>query len=139
MRIIYASEICKPPEVVFPWIAEPDQAMQWQANVKAAEILIHKPGVVGTTFKEEIEEAGNRLEMRGVITKFVKDQVVAFHLQSKNHEVEVSYSLEEVNETTRVTVDARIKWKFPLNLLSLFIGRKMKTGISEQLKQKSWN
>ncbi len=134
MRIIYENEILKPPEVVFPWIAEPHKAMQWQKNVKGAEIIINKPEVVGTTFKEEIEEGGNSLEMRGVITRFIKDQIIAFHLESKMHEVDVSYSLEGVNKTTRVTVDARINWKFPINLLSIFIGRKMKRGIAEQLK-----
>ena len=90
--------------------------------------------MVGTTFKEEIEEDGKSLEMRGVITKFVEPQLVAFHLESKIHEVDVSYSLEGVNEATRVTVEARISWKFPLNLLSVFLGRKMKMGIAEQLK-----
>ena len=134
MRITYVNEICKSPEVVFPWIAEPNKAMQWQKNVKAAEILIQKPEVVGTTFKEEMEEDGNRLEMRGVITKFVEDQVVAFHLESKIHEVDVSYSLEGLNDATRVTVDAKIHWKFPLNLLSVFMGRKMKMGIADQLR-----
>jgi hypothetical protein len=134
MRIKYTNEILKSPEVVFPWIAEPNKAMQWQKNVKAAEILIDKSEVVGTTFKEEIQEDGNSLEMRGVITKYIKDQIIAFHLESKIHKVEVSYSLEGDKKSTRVTVDARINWKFPLNLLSLFIGRKMKTGIAEQLK-----
>ena len=134
MRIIYENEILKPPEVVFPWIAEPHKAMQWQMNVKGAEIIINQPEVVGTTFKEEIEEGGNSLEMRGVITRFIKDQIIAFHLESKMHGVDVSYSLEGVNKTTRVTVDARINWKFPINLLSIFIGRKMKRGIAEQLK-----
>ncbi len=110
MRIIYGNEILKPPEVVFPWIAEPDKAMQWQKNVKGAEIIINKPEVVGTTFKEEIEEGGNSLEMRGVVTRFIKDQLVAFHLESKMHKVDVSYSLEGVNRTTRVTVDASINW-----------------------------
>ena len=134
IRITYANEICQSPEVVFPWIAEPDKAMQWQKNVKAAEILVNQPEVTGTTFKEEIEEDGNRLEMRGVITEFVEDRLVAFHLESKIHEVDVSYALEGVNTATRVTVDATINWKFPLSLLSLFIGRKMKTGIAEQLQ-----
>ncbi len=134
MRIFYANEICKSPEAVFPWIAEPDKAMQWQKNVKGSEILINKPERVGTTFKEEVEEDGNSLEMYGVITKFIENQIIAFHLESKIHKIDVSYALEGVNNATRVTVDAKISWKFPLNLLSIFIGRKMKTGIAEQLK-----
>jgi hypothetical protein len=134
MRIMYANEIRRSPEVVFPWIAEPDKAMQWQKNVKGGEIFIDKPERVGTTFKEVIEEDGNNLEVHGVITKFVEDQEIAFHLESKIHEVDVSYVLEGVDDATRVKVDARISWKFPLNLLSLFIRRNMKSGIEEQLK-----
>jgi len=133
MRITCATEILKPPEVVFPWIAEPDKAMQWQKNVKGGEIIVNKPEVVGTTFKEEIEEDGKSLEMDGMITKFVRNRMIGFRLESKIHRVDVSYSVEG-NETTKMTVDARINWKFPLNLLSIFIGNKMKLSITEQME-----
>lgn len=134
MRVLYGNEILKPPQAVFPWLAEPAKAMRWQRNVKGTEITANPPGVVGTTFTEVIEEDGNRLEMRGVITGFVRDRSIAFHLESKMHRVDVSYSLEGAGGTTRLTVDARIDWKFPINLLSIFLGGRMKTGITEQLK-----
>ena len=134
MRITYANEILKPPEFVFPWIAEPDKAMQWQKNVKGGEVIIKRPEVIGTTFKEEIEEGGNSLEMYGVITKFIRNQIIEFHLESKIHKLDVSYSVEELNKTTIIIVDARINWKFPINLLSIFIGNKMK-----KLSQSIWN
>ena len=134
MRITYETVILKPPEFVFPWIAEPDKDMQWQKNVKGGEVIIDRPEVIGTTFKEEIEEGGNSLEMYGVITKFIRNQIIEFHLESKIHELDVSYSVEELNKTTKIIVDARIKWKFHMNLLSLFIGNKMKKGIAEQME-----
>ena len=134
MRITCASEILKPPEFVFPWLAEPEKAMQWQKNVKEGEIIINRSEVVGTTFKEVIEEDGNRLEMQGVITKFIENQAIEFHLESKIHQLDVGYSVEEFNKATKITVDARINWKFPMNLLSLFIGKKMKKGIAEQME-----
>ncbi|MHA1939602.1 MAG: SRPBCC family protein [Candidatus Thorarchaeota archaeon] len=134
MRITYANEILKPPEFVFPWIAEPDKAMQWQKNVKGGEVIINRPEVIGTTFKEEIEEGGNILEMYGVITKFIRNQIIEFHLESKIHKLDVSYSVEELNKTTKILVDARINWEFPINLLSIFIGNKMKKGIAEQME-----
>jgi hypothetical protein len=134
MRITCASEILKPPEFVFPWIAEPEKAMQWQKNVKEGEIIINRSEVVGTTFKEVIEEDGNRLEMQGVITKFIENQAIEFHLESKIHQLDVGYFLEGLNQATKITVDARINWKFPMNLLSLFIGKKMKKGIAEQME-----
>ena len=46
----------------------------------------------------------------------------------------MSYSVEELNKTTKIIVDARINWKFPMNLLSIFIGNKMKKGIAEQME-----
>lgn len=134
MRITYVNEILKPPAFVFPWIAEPDKAMQWQKNVKGGEIIVNKPEVIGTTFKEEIEEDGNSLEMYGVITKFIRNQIIEFHLESKIHKVDVSYSVEEIDKTIKVMVDARINWKFPMNLLSIFIGNKMRKGITEQME-----
>ena len=133
MRITCSSEILKPPDSVFPWLAEPEKAMQWQKNVKGGEILIDMPEVVGTTFTEVVEEGGNSLEMRGVITQYARDRMIAFQLESRIHTVDVSYSLEESLKTTKITVDANIRWKFPLSFLSLFIGRKMKAGIARQM------
>jgi len=133
MRITYENEILKPPEIVFPWIAKPEKAMKWQKNVKGGEILINKPEIIGTTFKEIIEEDGKSLEMHGIITKYVKDKIIGFHLESKIHVFDVNYSVEEINKATKICVEALIHWKFPMNIMSLFIGKKMKEGIIEQL------
>ena len=108
--------------------------MQWQKNVKGGEIIINKPEIVGTTFKELIEENGNQLEMYGVITQYIKDQVIAFHIDSRIHNFIVRYSIEEENNNSRIVVDIIIKWKFPMNILSIFIGKKMKKGLTEQLE-----
>ena len=134
MRITYEHEILKPPEIVFPWIAEPEKAMKWQKNVKGGEIIISKPEVVGTTFTEIIEEDGNRLEMHGIITKYIKDKIIGLHLKSRIHEFEVSYSLAEINKATKISIEATIKWKFPMNIASLFIGSRMKAGLIKQLE-----
>ena len=134
MRITYENEILKPPEIVFPWIAEPEKAMKWQKNVKGGEIIINKPEIIGTTFKEVIEEDGNSLEMYGIITKYIKNKIIGFHLESKIHEFDVSYSVEEINMATKISIEAIIKWKFPMNIISLFIGKKMEKGLIKQLE-----
>jgi hypothetical protein len=134
MRISYENEILKPPEIVFPWIAEPEKAMKWQKNVKGGEIIINKQEIIGTTFKEVIEEDGNSLEMYGIITKYIKNKIIGFHLESKIHEVDVSYSVEEINKATKISIEAIIKWKFPMNIISLFIGKKMEKGLIKQLE-----
>ena len=134
MRIYYTNEILKPPEIIFPWVAEPEKAMQWQSNVKGGEIIIKKLEVIGTTFKEEIEENGNTLEMSGVITKYSKNREIGFHLESKIHKVDVNYSIEGINQSSRIFVDAKINWKFPMNIFSLFVGNKMKESILQQME-----
>jgi hypothetical protein len=137
MRISYENVISEPPEAVFPWIAEPEKAMSWQKDVKGGEILINKPEVVGTTFKEIIEEDGNNLEMYGTITKYVVNEIIVFHLESKIHEFDISYSLEELDRKTKFRIDANIRWKFPMNVISLVIGKRIKANLVRKLESET--
>jgi hypothetical protein len=134
MRIIYENEILKPLEIVFSWIADPEKAMKWQKNIKGGEIIVNKPEIIGTTFKEVIEEDGNSLEMHGMITKYVKDKIIGFHIESKIHKFDIDYSVEEINKATKISIEAIIKWKFPMNIISLFVGKKMVKGLTKQLE-----
>jgi hypothetical protein len=134
MKISISKEISKLAVSVFPWIEEPEKAMKWQQNIKESEILQDKPEVVGTTFKETVEENGKSLEMYGTITKYVKDKLIGFHLKSRIHEVDVCYYLDEFDGGTKVLVEASINWKFPMNIVRLLIGKKIKKGIVNQLE-----
>ena len=107
--------------------------MKWQKNVKRGDIIESKPGVVGTTFNEVIEENGKSLEMHGTITRFVENKNIGFHIISKIHEFDINYSLELTNESTKVSIEAIIEWKFPMNVISLFFGQRMKKKITQEL------
>jgi len=132
MKIRFAADIFCKQEIVFAWIAEPEKAMKWQKNVRGGEIIVNKPEIIGTTFREVIEEDGKSLEMYGTITRYIKNKIIGFHLESKIHAFDVSYSVEEINKVTKVQVEALIHWKFPMNIMSLFMGKKMKEGIIKQ-------
>jgi uncharacterized protein YndB with AHSA1/START domain len=134
MRILYEDVIPRPPEIVFPWIADPDKAIQWQKNVKGGEIIETRPEIIGTTFKEVIEEGGNRLEMQGKITKYVRNKTIAFHMKSRIHEFDVSYTVEGVGSATKISIDATIDWRFPMNVMSLFMRKKMEEGLRRQME-----
>jgi len=132
MEIALAIDIfCKPAEV-FPWVAEPDKAMRWQKGVKGGEILKEMPEKVGTTFREEMEENGNSLVMYGEITDYVQDQLISFHLESKIHRVDVKYSIVWNIDRSTFAMESTIHWKFPMNVISLVIGRKIREGILHQ-------
>mgnify|MGYP001765449356 CR=1 FL=1 len=133
MRIAGEIVIAKAPQAVFPWIAEPEKAMRWQKNVKGGEIITSTPGMVGTTFKETMEEDGRALEMRGEITQYAENRAIAFHLESRIHRVDVTYSLEGCEGQTKAGVRADIRWKFPMNVVSLFLGKRMERELAAQV------
>jgi hypothetical protein len=132
MEIALAVDIFCKPEEVFPWIAEPDKAMCWQKGVKGGEILKETPEKVGTTFREEMEENGNSIVMYGEITNYIQDELISFHLESKIHRVDVSYSIVWNNNRSTFAMESIIHWKFPMNVISLVIGRKIREGILRQ-------
>ena len=132
MKIALAVDISCKPEEVFPWIAEPDKAMRWQKGVKGGEILKETPEKIGTTFREEMEENGNSLVMCGEITNYVPNKLISFHLESKIHRVDVSYSIVGSDNRSTLTAESTIHWKFPMSIISLIIGRKMREGILRQ-------
>ena len=134
MRIEYEDEIQQTPDKVFPWIAEPEKAMKWQKNVRGGEIIVNKPEIIGTTFREIIEEDGKSLEMKGIITKYVENRIIGFHLESKIHEFDVSYSIVGIGKATKLSIEADIKWKFPLNIIGKFMGKRMAETLKKQME-----
>lgn len=134
MKIFYEDIISKPPEIVFPWIAEPEKAIKWQKDVKGGEIIVNKPEVVGTVFREVVEEDGSQLEMNGIITEYIPNKIIGFHLKSRIHEFDVSYILEEFNEKTKFRMDVTIRWKFPMNVISIIMGKRIKTSLVKKLE-----
>lgn len=134
MNIEFEIEIAQPPEVVFPWIADPDKAKQWQKNVKGEEILVETPEKIGTTFKETIEEDGNVLEMHGRITEYIEGKLIGFHIESRIHAFDVRYTVEAAGANCVVSTAVNIRWKFPMNIISLFIGKKMEASLLEGIE-----
>lgn len=134
MKIAYEDEILQLPEKVFPWIADPEKAMKWQKNVKGGEIVKNDPKIIGTNFKEVIEENGHTLEMYGTITKYEKDRIIGFHIESKIHVFDVSYILEGKGNTTKFNIEAIIHWKFPMNVISIFFRKRIADKLKKQLE-----
>jgi hypothetical protein len=112
--------------------------MKWQKAVKGGEVIVDKPEKIGTTFREVIEEDGRTLEMHGTISRYVENRTMGFHIVSKMHEFDVTCSIEPSSEKTRMKIEATIRWKFPMNIVSLFLGRKMGKNRSRNCSLKYW-
>ena len=134
MKIIAQVDISSKPNDIFAWIDNPDKAMRWQKGVKNEEIIKETSERIGTTFREELEENGKSLIMHGEITDYIPNKLISFQLESKIHRVCVIYSVVGNINKAVVSVDSTIKWKFPMNIISLIIGHKIKTNILRQIK-----
>jgi uncharacterized protein YndB with AHSA1/START domain len=95
MRISNVIEIRNTPEIVFSWLVDPRRAIQWMTSVSKTEIIEETSDKIGTTFREIVEENGYETELRGIVTDFVLNKRITFHLEGDFNVVDVSYSLEE--------------------------------------------
>ena len=134
MKITLEIDISCRPDEVFSWINDPDKAIRWQKGVKSGEILKETSEKIGTRFKEVLEENGKSLEMLGEITDYIPDKLISFHLESKIHRVDVHYAVAGELNKSKVTVDLVLQWKFPMNIIGLILGHKLKTNILKQSK-----
>jgi hypothetical protein len=101
-------------------------------GVAEAEVIDEKPGMVGSTFRERVEENGDGIEMQGTVTAFEPNRRISFHLESRVNELDVDYRVEELGDLVRLTVTSDIHWRFPANVTSVFFGGKMKAKIMEE-------
>ena len=135
MKFTFSIDIHSPPAVVFSWVENPQKAMQWMTSVARGEILHETPERIGTTFREVVEENGSGVEIQGIITGYEPEHSISFHLESRVNVVVVKYHVEAVQNGSRLTQTANVRWKFPVNVLSLFMGAKIKQGISAQAQK----
>jgi uncharacterized protein YndB with AHSA1/START domain len=135
MKISLSVEINSPPARVFGWLESPEKAVTWMTSVAKTEILHETPERIGTTFREVVEEDGNGVELQGVITDYKPERSISFHLESRVNVVDVEYFVEAIQNGTRLTQTGNVRWKFPVNVISIFMGSKMKQNISAQAQK----
>jgi uncharacterized protein YndB with AHSA1/START domain len=117
---------------VFYWLGDPIRAAEWMTSVSRTEIIERTSDWVGTTFKETVEEDGRGTEMRGVVVDFVANERMTFHLEGTFNTVDVTWTLEEGGQVTRVSQYAVLRFKGVLRVLSILFARRLKRKIDAQ-------
>ena len=135
MKLSYVMDISSPVEKVWYWLGTPERAMEWQTNISGAEIIQQTADMVGTTFRETIEENGRSLEMHGVVTDYQENRSLAMHLSSKYNVVDVAWSIEEIDGITRLTVNSHVRFKSVLRVVGLLMRPLFKERITAQLRE----
>ena len=134
MKLTYAMVIKSTPEKVWYWLGTPERAIVWQTNVSKTEILKETPNMIGTTFRETIEENGSGVEMQGVVTDYRENQSLAMHLSGKYNVVDVEWRIEEMGEHIRLTLYSNIRFRSFVKILSILMRPVFKKRITEQLQ-----
>lgn len=134
MRITRTIDIKATPELVWSWLGTPERAMKWQTSVTGGEILHETPNMIGTTYREIIEENGRMVEMRGVITDYKRNQLLTMHSSGEYNEVDVEWRLTEIGEHTRLIFQADIRFKSFIKILSFITRPVFKKKINRQLQ-----
>ena len=135
MNLYLEVDIDSDLKTVFSWIATPEKAKVWMTGVTETEIIDPKPGMVGTTFRERLEEGGSGIEMHGIVTAFEPDHRISFHLESRINALDVDYQVDEVGDLVRLSVVSDIYWRFPANVTNILFGRSMRARITEESEQ----
>lgn len=132
MNITHSIDIHATPGEVFSWLKDPERAKTWMTSVSKTEYLHRTPEMVGTTFRETVEEGGQGTDLLGVITDYLPDELIAFHLDGQFNVVDVAYRLEEAGGCTRLTQSANVRFKGFVRVMSLLMGSKFKQNIMNQ-------
>ena len=134
MKISYSMDINCTPEQVWYWLGDPERAMVWQTNVSKTEVIEKTPDMIGTTFRETVEENGSGVEMSGIVTDYQENRSLAMHLSGKYNLVDMSWRIEKAGELTRLNTYADIRFKSFLKILNLLMRRTFRRKITEQLQ-----
>jgi len=132
MKITLSIDINAPPQAVFEWVGNPEKAMQWQQGVAETEYISKTENMVGTTFRETMVEGGNKLEMQGEVTGYAPGRSISFHISSRIHDFDVTYAVQGIPAGSRIAVSTNIQWKFPMSVMTLIAGGKIKANIISQ-------
>jgi hypothetical protein len=68
MNISSAIDIKSTPDIVFGWLKSPEKAMVWMSSVSKTEMIHETPDMVGSSFREIVEDDSGAIEMQGVIS-----------------------------------------------------------------------
>lgn len=139
MRARETVTIRRDPAAVFRWVADPQRARQWQLGVLDYEVTLATPEVVGTQFRETVGDAAGSVELKGWVTEFEADHVMAFEVSGRGIRVHSRYVVTPASGGTLLEVDTDTHIGGPLSfLVAPFarrkVGRVLRTEV-ERLKR----
>ncbi len=127
-----STEIGAPPQVVFPFLVEPDRLSRWMPGFVSSEPLTEGPPGVGSRSIDAFTEGGREIRMTTEITAFEIPGHLAVVITSPMGEVLSDYRLEGT-ERTRITHRQTLRFGGVYRLMAPFLGGTMRRRLEADL------
>ena len=96
-------EFNAPPDLVYPWVADPELSKQWLKGLEST-VFEETPPKVGTQFVQRINEGGRIKEYAGVVTARKPDHRFSITLEGGSATVAADYQFDRLTgDRTRLT------------------------------------
>jgi len=130
-----STEIAAPPEVVFPYLTDPDLLRLWLGGFRGSRRLSGGSGTtpeVGTRSIDTIVEGGREMEMETEILRYVPPRELDVKITGRGINAMSAYRLVGA-ETTTVTHTQEIRLGGLARLLTPLMGGPMEKRLREDL------
>jgi hypothetical protein len=121
MKIKQSIEIVAAAEKIWPFLAEPENIMQWCSTVKRIFPTSEQRSGLGTPFYFEERAVGILMKLHFIVTEWIVNRSVAFTMTSGNlvRGYEQRYTLEPTPTGLRITCFENVT--LPFGILGKFV------------------
>ena len=133
IRISASVAIDRPPEEVFDYILDFENAPEWQTGVVKSKRVTEGPVRVGTRFEEDVRMVVRRVRTACVITDVEPGRSVSFVATSAPMDYQGQFVFDHTGKGTRVAVTATIEMKGLWRLLGPLVAMDARGGVRKEL------
>lgn len=126
--------IDRPVRQVFSYATDLNKNAHWQSEVLLTEQTSRGPFGEGATYRLVNRFMGQRLELEGVVSKFVPNERCTYRILSGPVRGENSFIFESVNGGTRFTTRGLLELK-TLKIAGFLVGRKARRQVKNDLQK----
>ena len=114
MYVRMTVDIEAPPEIVWPYLVEPEKTVQWFTALKVFEYTSEAKGGVGSTFYWFEEAAGRQYELYFETTEWIENEVFAYRMTEGDFQSYTErWEIEPIPGGCRFAFNDRIEFKGP--------------------------
>ena len=119
MDFTHSIDIAKPAKEVFAFVSDASNNPKWKKGMVKCVWTSDEPLVQGATYDQEARFFGRPIVSSFVVTEFVSGQRISIETTKSTFPIQVTRSVESVDDGCRVTAHIRGQ---PTGLLKLFSG-----------------